>query len=249
MDWVELIGYCGTALTVVAYAMRTSIRLRVAGILSSVAFLIYGYLTASYPVMLMEMILLPLNAMRLLEMLRLVRSVSAGSGEVGAIPLDWLIPHMTRLHLARGATLFRKGDPADTLYVLVAGELRDAGTGESVASGRLIGDAVLFEESGRQTTTVAAGSDAIVAALPQASLHELYFQNPAFGYRLVRLLLASMRAELDALRADGRQTASCARPSTPRRFRTATDLRRNTRRSAARLPKANQPGAGQRLTG
>ncbi|MGI6245792.1 MAG: YgjV family protein [Pseudochelatococcus sp.] len=70
---MELIGYCGTAVTTVAYAMKTSIRLRVAGMLGGMAFLAYGGLTGNNPVMLMQMVVLPLNALRLVEIL-LVRS-------------------------------------------------------------------------------------------------------------------------------------------------------------------------------
>lgn len=213
MQWIELIGYCGTVLTIIAYAMRTSIRLRIAGILSSVAFLAYGYLTASYPVMLMEVILLPLNVIRLVEMLLLVRSVAARRAEGGGeVTLDWLLPHMTRLHLACGAALFRQGDEADTLYILMEGELRHAETGEGILPGALVGDTLLFEDAGRQSTTVVAETRALVAALPQSALNELYFQNPAFGYQLVRLLLTSLRAEVDAMRHT-RPAASRVRPS------------------------------------
>lgn len=210
--WVELIGYSGTALTVVAYAMKTSIRLRVAGILSSVAFLVYGYLTASYPIMLMEMLLLPLNALRLLEMLRLVHSVAETSRNDGAaFHLDWLVPHMTRQHLQKGAVLFRKGAQADTLYVLLSGDLVCEATGRQAARGAFIGEATLFETARRQTDTVYAATDAVVAALPQTALRELYFQNPAFGYRLVQLVISSMRAELDAVREDPAAQAALAR--------------------------------------
>lgn len=68
LNWVEAIGYAGTGLTVLAYGMRTLIPLRIAGILSSLAFLTYGLLTQSYPLVLMEAILLPINLYRLLEL-------------------------------------------------------------------------------------------------------------------------------------------------------------------------------------
>ncbi|MCJ8055146.1 cyclic nucleotide-binding domain-containing protein [Shinella curvata] len=201
MFWIELIGYCGTALTVVAWAMKTSIHLRVAGILSSIAFLLYGYLTASYPVMIMELILLPLNTLRLVEMLRLVRSVEAArSGESADFHLDWLVPHMKRINIAKGATLFRAGDEADTLYVLLSGEITSLAGAQRMRPGAFVGDATLFQTARRQSDTFIASADATVAALPQAALSELYFQNPAFGYQLVQLVVANMRAELDTLK-------------------------------------------------
>ena len=70
MDWVEAVGYLGTALTVLSYGVKNLVPLRIAAILSSVAFLSYGFLTQSYPLMLMEVLLLPVNTYRLLEIFR-----------------------------------------------------------------------------------------------------------------------------------------------------------------------------------
>jgi hypothetical protein len=50
--------------------MRNLVPLRIAGILSSVAFLTYGLLTHSYPLVLMEVLLLPINIYRLVELRR-----------------------------------------------------------------------------------------------------------------------------------------------------------------------------------
>lgn len=68
-DWIEAVGYAGTGFTIVAYGVKNIIPLRIAGILSSVAFLIYGLLSQSYPLVLMEAVLLPINSFRLLELL------------------------------------------------------------------------------------------------------------------------------------------------------------------------------------
>jgi len=68
-EWIELVGYAGTGFTVVAYGMKRIVPLRIAGILSSVAFLSYGMLMQSYPLVLMEVLLLPINAYRLYEIL------------------------------------------------------------------------------------------------------------------------------------------------------------------------------------
>ncbi|HZY67586.1 MAG TPA: YgjV family protein [Devosia sp.] len=75
-DWIEAIGFAGTGFTIVAYGMRNLIPLRIAAILSSVAFLTYGLLTQSYPLLLMEVVLLPINIFRLLELRPYRRSVA-----------------------------------------------------------------------------------------------------------------------------------------------------------------------------
>lgn len=65
---VECLGSIGTALTVAAYAMSSLHALRLMAIGSSLAFLAYGYATASDPVLLMELVLLPINLWRLTEL-------------------------------------------------------------------------------------------------------------------------------------------------------------------------------------
>ena len=68
-DWIEAVGYAGTAFTILTYGARHLIPLRSAAIFSSLAFLAYGLLTQSYPLVLMEAVLLPINLFRLLELL------------------------------------------------------------------------------------------------------------------------------------------------------------------------------------
>ena len=65
-----MIGYIGTGFTILAYSMRHMLSLRVAAVLSSVALLVYAVLTGSGPIIIMELILLPINSYRLIELLR-----------------------------------------------------------------------------------------------------------------------------------------------------------------------------------
>jgi CRP-like cAMP-binding protein len=200
MWWVEAIGYAGTSLTVAAWAMKTSMRLRIAGILSSVAFLLYGYLTQSYPVMIMEMILMPLNIMRLHEMMRLVSSVSSAlEARDNGPDLSWLAPHMRKLKLAPNQTLFSHGEPADRLFIVLSGEVILTGSSTIVGVGEMLGEAGLFEPAQVQTQTCRALEGAEVGEIRQSLISELFFQNPAFGYRLSQLAVSRMRARLDAL--------------------------------------------------
>ena len=75
--WIELIGFAGSALAVLTYWMREMLPLRVAAVLGCICFLIYATVLGSYPLILMEAMLLPINAYRLLELLR---SDEAGQG-------------------------------------------------------------------------------------------------------------------------------------------------------------------------
>jgi hypothetical protein len=68
--WIETIGFLGSGCAIAADAMRRMLPLRVAAVLSSVFFLAYGGLIGSMPMIAMELILLPINGFRLLELIR-----------------------------------------------------------------------------------------------------------------------------------------------------------------------------------
>jgi CRP/FNR family cyclic AMP-dependent transcriptional regulator len=70
MSWIELVGFCGSALAVWTYWMREMVPLRVVAVAGCVCFLTYGILIESYPIMLMESTLLPINSYRLFQLLR-----------------------------------------------------------------------------------------------------------------------------------------------------------------------------------
>ncbi|MER9406923.1 YgjV family protein [Mesorhizobium caraganae] len=75
ISWRDVIGYAGTGFTIMAYSMRRMLPLRVAAVLSSVALLVYAVLTGSGPIIVMELILLPINSYRLVELLKPLRNL------------------------------------------------------------------------------------------------------------------------------------------------------------------------------
>ena len=74
MLWIEVIGFCGSALAILTYWMREMIPLRIVAVAGCVCFLSYGFLIGSYPLILMEATLLPINLYRLVELLRPTRA-------------------------------------------------------------------------------------------------------------------------------------------------------------------------------
>jgi CRP/FNR family transcriptional regulator, cyclic AMP receptor protein len=77
LTWLEAIGYCGTLATFVSYSMRTIVPLRVASIMSSMFFITYASLSGLWPVLATELMLLPLNFIRLAQDLK--RPAAEGS--------------------------------------------------------------------------------------------------------------------------------------------------------------------------
>lgn len=98
----------------------------------------------------------------------------------------------TRRPLSRGQTLFRKGDPATGMYIVVYGEIKLIATTPArgrrlagvVGPGQSFGEPVMFLERPAVVEAQAA-SDALLLLLPkQAVFHEIE-RNPKFARRMI----------------------------------------------------------------
>lgn len=70
MIWADALGWAAAGLTLLAFAMRGMLALRLAGIASNIAFMGYGALEGLYPVVALHLALLPCNLLRLRELCR-----------------------------------------------------------------------------------------------------------------------------------------------------------------------------------
>jgi CRP-like cAMP-binding protein len=200
MTLVELVGYSAAAASCVAFSARTMIPLRTAAICSNVLFITYGLLAATWPPALLHAILLPLNIHRLRAMHRLVRRVAAAAS-ADAFSAEWLHPYMHRQSFTKGRHLFARGDPAHGVYFIVSGEVEFPEIGERAGPGLLFGEIALFTHEGTRTLSCVAASDVEVLTMSNEELKELYFQNPEFGFQLVRLIVGRMKRQVDRLQA------------------------------------------------
>jgi hypothetical protein len=69
-SWSDIIGYLAAILLVLTFFMRDMVQLRITAICSSIAWLVYGFLNALYPIIILHLVLAPLNAYRLWQSLR-----------------------------------------------------------------------------------------------------------------------------------------------------------------------------------
>jgi hypothetical protein len=70
MIWIETIGFVGSGFAILTYWMRDMLPLRIAAVASCIFFIAYAAMIGSYPLILMELTLLPINAYRLFELFR-----------------------------------------------------------------------------------------------------------------------------------------------------------------------------------
>jgi hypothetical protein len=186
VSWVELSGYIASLLVFVAFYMKTMIPLRVVAILSNVAFITYAVGGHLYPVLILHSVLLPLNCIRLQQMRALVAKVQEASRVVDST--EPLIPFMTRRMMKKGDVLFKKGDLAKEMYLALSGSIRLAGVGVLLGPGSLIGEIGIFSPDAQRMDTAICECDGELGVIADEKVLQLYYQNPTFGFYLVKLV-------------------------------------------------------------
>ena len=188
--WVDIAGYVASFLVFCAFYMKTMIPLRGVAIASNVAFLTYGIAGRLYPIAALHAILLPLNVLRLRQMRSLIRRVKDASS--GGMSGDWLIPLMTHRRYPAGHVLFRRGEAANDMYMVLEGTVRLEELGIAVSRGQLLGEIALFAPENARTATAVCETEVEVGEIPDDRVLQLYYQNPEFGFSLVRLVIGRL---------------------------------------------------------
>ena len=186
----------GIALVISGSFVRTMLPLRWLAVGSNAALVVYGSLHPSMITLIIAAALLPINIFRAVEVTRLTRRVlqaQAGADLAGL----WLKPYMKSRRLKAGHTLFYKGEPADRMYWLVDGHLELADIDMRLEKGRIFGEIALFSPSGLRTHTARCVSGCTVLEIHKRTVKQLYFQNPAFGFHLMELLVGRLSADVE----------------------------------------------------
>jgi CRP/FNR family cyclic AMP-dependent transcriptional regulator len=206
MSATEMAGYVAAVLVFLTFYMKTMVPLRVIGICSNCSFIIYGGVGHLYPVLILHLILLPLNAFGLREMLRLIKQVRGATQ--GNLNMDWLKPFTSSRQVKAGEVLFRKGDAADAMYFAVSGRFRLAEIGREIPSGQVVGELGLLAPDQSRTQTLECIEDGEMLHITYEQVKQLYFQSPQFGFYFLRLTtqrlfqnIARLEGELAACKA------------------------------------------------
>jgi hypothetical protein len=101
----------GAVFYVTTILMRTIVPLRVFGIIGDMFFIGYGVLAHSATTFFMYLLLLPINSIRLYQMIKLVKKARLSAQ--GDLSMSWLEPYMSRRKYRKGNVLFRRGEAAN----------------------------------------------------------------------------------------------------------------------------------------
>jgi CRP-like cAMP-binding protein len=178
-------------------------------------FAAFGALTGTVTTFLLYLLMVPINAYRLRQMLHLVKM--ARTATQGDTSMEWLKPFMTERKYRKGDVLFRKDDAAKEMFLTVTGSFLVTEIGVALPPGQLMGELGFLSPDNRRTATIECTEDGHVLTITYEKLLEIYFQNPQFGYYF--LVLTSQRlleniARLEAIVAQNKiaQQSAAAGP-------------------------------------
>jgi CRP/FNR family transcriptional regulator, cyclic AMP receptor protein len=204
MSWVEILGYAASAAVFATFCMRGMIPLRSVALASNVLFVAYGAVNHIYPVLVLHTVLIPINAIRLLQMQRLVRHVRAAQTE--ALSIHSLLPFMHLREFAAGATIVRKDEVADRLYYLAEGTVEIPEFGKVIGPGTVVGEIGVFSPHRQRIASAICRTDCQVYELSESDAKQLYFQDRSFGFAVLQLMITR-------LIEDSRANPAVTRPS------------------------------------
>lgn len=190
MTLIDGIGYLASALVLLTFCMSTMLSLRAVAICSNIAFISYGIGAGLYPVLILHLILFPLNIILFFRMLKLLRRAKLAAAT--DLSSTWLQPFMEPRHFKAGETIFRKGQHADLLYMIISGEIRLPEIDQRLSAGELFGEVGLFSLERRRTQSAVAETDVDLLWISAGALKKLCERNPGLSLYFLRLTATRM---------------------------------------------------------
>src|SRR5215467_8649006 len=216
---MEIAAWLASTLVLLAFFMRTMIPPRIVAIVSNVAFIVYtllglhyGIFAKIFPIFVLHALLLPLNIFRLCEMKQLVKKVREASTKELAV--EYLLPYMRREKLEQGGVLFRKGDAAEKIYFIEAGKVTIPEIRKVLTAGAVFGEVGIFTPCRTRSASAICGKTSVIYSIRKEEVLQLYYQNPKFGFVIVRLLSRYAKENVEAI-VEFQQTLP---PALPRRM-------------------------------
>jgi hypothetical protein len=199
INFANMLALVGATLYVVTLMVRTIVPLRIIGIISMVFFIAYGALAGAVTTFLLYLLSLPINVIRLRQMLTLVKKARLSAQ--GDLSMDWLRPFMTPRKYKKGDVLFDKGDIAKEMFYTVSGSFLIKEIGIELPPGRILGELGFIDPNNKRTASVVSLENGEVLTITYDRLLELYFQNPEFGYYFLRLTTERLMQNIARLEA------------------------------------------------
>jgi ABC-type multidrug transport system fused ATPase/permease subunit len=185
----NMFALIGAIFFVATLLTQTMVPLRVANMIGCAFFAGFGALAGNVTTFLLYLLMVPINAYRLRQMLNLVKM--ARGATQGDTSMEWLKPFMSERKYRKGDVVVKKDDAANEMFLTVTGKFLVKEINVELPPGRLMGELGFLSPDNKRTATVECLEDGHVLTITYEKLLEIYFQNPQFGYYF--LVLTSQR--------------------------------------------------------
>jgi len=193
---MNALAYVVSLLVLGTFGMRTMMPLRIAALASNVSLIAYSLVSHLYLVLLLQVILLPINLWRLIEIVQLARRLRSAVSEDSVFKA--LLPFAGVRWVKSGEAIMRKGDSSDAMYLVLQGQLWVEEAAAAVGPGSIVGEIGVLSSSHRRTATVSAKSDCKLGVVSSVDFQQVYYTDPALGLSLVRLIIDRLTRDVEA---------------------------------------------------
>jgi sigma-B regulation protein RsbU (phosphoserine phosphatase) len=115
---------------------------------------------------------------------------------------QWPVAFMSRENFRQGEYLFRKGDSADKLFLIVQGLVRLPELNRTMKPGHVLGELGIFSPGKQRTASALAEQDVEVYAMGSDEVRSLFSHDPALALNLIEIsvkrLTEHVKTEVEA---------------------------------------------------
>ena len=200
---MQIVAWVASFFVFLAFFMKTIIPLRIMAIMSNVTFIAYTLMGINYgifeklfAIFILHVLLLPLNIVRLYQMLTLIQRVKEASTRQSS-PVEFLIPYMNKKRFSAGQELFRKDDVADKIFYIQEGSVYLTELEKQIPRGTVLGEVGIFAPENRRVSGARCAEESVIYEIHKDKVLELFYQNPKFGFYLVRSISQLVKEHTD----------------------------------------------------
>ena len=178
------VGWIAAGLVLLAFYLQTIASLRLVAIFSNVAFIAYAIMIGATPILVLHLLLLPLNMFRLLQIFWLKSNIQRSPPDISTINL--LTRFMQPAWMREGEHLFRQGEKADKIFLVLNGEVKLVRANTRLGQGQLLGVVGCFTQQATRINSAICLTAVQVASITRDKLRLAMRQEPAISEMLLR---------------------------------------------------------------
>src|SRR6202522_3585468 len=124
----------------------------VANMIGCTCFVGFGALAGDVKTFLLYLLFSPINAVRLRQMLNLVKKARAATQ--GDMSMEWLKPFMSERKYRKGDVLFKRDETANEMFLTMTGKFLVKEINVELPPGQLMGELGFLSPDNKRTATV-----------------------------------------------------------------------------------------------